>query len=86
MQNETYYNGLILDPGEEKPDMGDIECIERKGGQVSFQAFSTDEEKVRNLTHKSLGPGTSCMFLDTGEYARYHAGRRKWYKVGEGEL
>lgn len=84
MDNTNYYNGLILDPGEEKPDMGSIECIERVGGQVSFQALSVDEDKVRNLKHKSLGPGTNCIFLDTGDYARYHAQTQTWYRVGEG--
>lgn len=84
MEDNNFYNGLILDPGEEPPEMGNIECVSREGGIVSFEATSDDEEILRNLKHKSMGPGTNCMFLDTGKYARYHAKLQKWYSVGEG--
>lgn len=45
---------------------------EYRGLRVDFDKLPRDED---------LGTGSSCLFLDTGEYAEYLAYNKTWYII-----
>lgn len=45
----------------------------------SFQGFSGDFAKLP--TYDDMAAGSSCLFLDNGTYAQYHAGTKTWYLI-----
>lgn len=44
-----------------------------------YQGFSKDFDKLP--VGDDMAPGSSCLFLDNGTYAQYHAGTKTWYLI-----
>lgn len=44
-----------------------------------YQGLSKDFDKLPVL--EDMAPGSSCLFLDNGTYAQYHAGTKTWYLI-----
>ena len=44
-----------------------------------YQGLSQDFDKLP--VSDDMAVGSSCLFLDNGTYAQYHAGTKKWYLI-----
>lgn len=44
-----------------------------------YQGFSADFDKLP--VSDDMAAGSSCLFLDNGTYAQYHAGTKTWYLI-----
>lgn len=73
------YDGQAYNSSSEIPDMGSLVCISANGNQREYRGLSTDFSKLP--TYDNLETGSSCLFVDTGEYAEYLAYNKTWYKM-----
>lgn len=70
-------DGQKYNAGEEVPDMGSIICVESKGNIRSYNALSSDANKLP----KYVETGSSCLMLDTGDFYKFERTTQKWYKL-----
>lgn len=73
-------DGCVYNDDEVIHDLGSFECVGVSDGNVrSYEGLSGDVDKLP--TYANLGAGSSAMCLDTGDYYKYHAKTRTWYKM-----
>lgn len=73
----AYIDGKWYQPGEGIWDLGSFEAVRAKGCQRHYEGLSAD---VGKLPHY-VGPGSSALCLDTGDYYKYHEKTDTWYKL-----
>lgn len=75
-------DGHTYKAGEEVPDMGSIVCIASNSGSLytlrNYELLSKDVDKLP--IYDNLMTGSSAYCVDTGEYYKYEATSKKWYK------
>lgn len=77
--NTTGYDGQIYEKGEEIWDLGSFQCTDTDGLKRSYEGLSADISKLPK--YDNLGTGSSALCLDTGDYYKYHAPTKTWYKL-----
>ena len=76
----TVVDGQNYEAGEEIWDLGSWECFKvEDGNQRHYQGISTDVDKLPK--YGNLEGGSTAMCLDTGDYYRYHAKSKTWFKL-----
>lgn len=70
-------DGQFYEVGQEVPDLGSIECVERRGNLRSYEGLSKDVDKLPHY----VASGSSCLMLDTGELYKYKKDTDEWYKI-----
>lgn len=73
------FDGQFYKNKSDIPDMGSIVCINVEDGKREYRGLSKDFAKLPK--YKNLPAGSSCLFLDTGEYAEYLPSTKTWYKL-----
>lgn len=75
----TVIDGQTYNPGDEVWDLGSFECVAVDGNKRSYEGLSADApDKLPK--YADLGAGSSATCLDTGDYYKYHAKSKEWYK------
>lgn len=73
-------DGVLYKDGEEIHDLGSFECVSVEGKNIrNYEGLSKDVGKLP--TYDNLEAGSSAFCLDTGDYYKYHAKSKTWYKV-----
>lgn len=75
----TIVDGHTYYPGDTIPDLGSLECINVDGLKREYRGLSIDFPKLPK--YDDLGTGSSCLFLDTGEYAEYLKATKSWFMI-----
>lgn len=73
------YDGQQYNDASEIPNMGSLVCVSVNGNMREYRGLRADFDKLPK--YSNLGTGSSCLFLDTGEYAEYMAYNKTWYVV-----
>ena len=73
------FDGQLYEKESDIPDMGSITLVAVNEGRREYRGLSTDFSKLPK--YDNLQTGSSCLFLDTGEYAEYMASDKTWYKL-----
>ena len=64
---------------DELRDIGSFECVATSGiNQKHYEGLSTDVDKI--LAVNDLGAGSSISCVDNGDYYKFHAKSKTWYK------
>ena len=72
-------DGVLYKEGEPIHDLGSFECVEVEGKNIrNYEGLSQDVDKLP--TYDNLEAGSSAYCLDTGDYYKYHAKTKTWYK------
>ena len=73
------HDGQIYNEGETPWDLGSFECVGTEGNQRYYEGLSADApDKLPK--YDNLGAGSSATCLDNGDYYKYHAKSKTWYK------
>lgn len=70
-------DGVTYEKGEELPDFGSIVVIDNVEGVRSYEGLSQDVDKLPTY----CGSGSSFLALDKGDYYKFHAPTKTWYKL-----
>jgi len=74
-------DGQIYKDDEPVWDLGSWECVGVDGkNQRNYEGLSTDIDKLP--TYDNLEAGSTAFCLDNGDFYKYHAKSKTWYKVG----
>ena len=74
------HDGQYYSEGEPLHDLGSFECVGVKGiNQRKYEGLSADIAKLPK--YDNLEAGSSAFCLDTGDYYKYHAKTKTWYKI-----
>ena len=74
-------DGHYYNDDEVVHDLGSFECVGvERDNQRSYEGLSSDVGKLP--TYDELEAGSNALCLDTGEYYKYHAKSKTWYKIG----
>ena len=85
VDKKTVFDGQIYDVGEDLIDLGTWVCtsVERNAdGKLnirSYEGLSADVSKLPK--YDDLGTGSSALCVDTGDYYKYEATTKTWYKI-----
>ena len=61
-------------------DLGSFECVSKEGvNQRNYEGLSTDVDKLPK--YDDLEAGSTALCLDTGDFYKYHAKSKTWYKM-----
>lgn len=72
-------DGHLYNIGDELPELGSLACINEDNNKREYRGLKADFSKLPK--YDDLATGSSCLFLDTGEYAEYLAYNKTWYLV-----
>ena len=74
------HDGQYYNEGEPVHDLGSFECIDKEdSNQRNYEGLSADVDKLP--TYDNLEAGSTAFCLDTGDFYKYHAKSKTWYKV-----
>ena len=76
---ETYFDGQWYQKGDEIWDLGSFQCTGTEGTKRSYEGLSAHVSKLPK--YENLATGSSALCLDTGDYYKYHAPTKTWYKL-----
>jgi hypothetical protein len=71
-------DGQLYKAGVDVPDMASIVCTAFSGTLRNYELLSTDVDKLP--TYDNLMTGSSAYCIDTGEFYKYEATTKQWYK------
>ena len=61
-------------------DLGSFECVSVEGiNQRNYEGLSADVDKLPK--YDDLEAGSTALCLDTGDFYKYHAKSKTWYKL-----
>lgn len=73
-------DGQIYEDHEQVHDLGSFECVSVDGkNQRNYEGLSVDATKLPK--YDDLEAGSTAFCLDTGDFYKYHAKTKTWYKV-----
>ena len=74
-------DGQKYEDGQAIHDLGSFECVGVAEGtnQRSYEGLSSDAPD-KLPTYDDLETGSSALCLDNGDYYKYHAPSKTWYK------
>ena len=73
-------DGQIYENDVPVHDLGSFECVGVDGkNRRNYEGFSADVGKLPK--YDDLEAGSSALCLDTGDFYKYHAKTKTWYKV-----
>ena len=73
-------DGQIYQDNEPVHDLGSFECVSREDvNQRSYEGLSADVDKLPK--YDNLEAGSTALCLDTGDFYKYHAKTKTWYKL-----
>lgn len=78
-QGFTIFDGQWYQKGDEIWDLGSFECTSIDGLKRNYEGLSADVPKLPK--YENLATGSSALCLDTGDYYKYHAKTKTWYKL-----
>ena len=74
------HDGQYYNEGDTIWDLGSFECVSKEDtNQRNYEGLSTDISKLP--TYDNLEAGSTAFCLDTGDFYKYHAKTKTWYKV-----
>jgi hypothetical protein len=77
-----WHDGQRYCEGETLWNLGSFECVscsDLRGHQRNYEGLSADVDKLPK--YDDLQAGSSALCLDTGDFYKYHAKSKTWYKV-----
>lgn len=73
-------DGQIYEDDVPVHDLGSFECVSKEGvNQRNYEGLSTDVDKLPK--YDDLEAGSTALCLDTGDFYKYHAKTKTWYKM-----
>ena len=73
-------DGQMYKDEEQVHDLGSFECVATEGkNKRSYEGLSADVNKLP--TYDDLEAGSTALCLDTGDFYKYHAKSKTWYKM-----
>ncbi len=76
--NIVKQDGQTYNPGEEVPDLGSIVCTTSEGNLRDYELLSKDVDKLPK--YDNLKTGSSAYCIDNGDFYKYEATTKTWYK------
>ena len=73
------YDGQTYKPGDTVHDLGTFVCTSSEDNRRSYEGLSADVSKLPK--YDTLGTGSSALCLDTGDFYKYEATTKTWYKL-----
>lgn len=74
------YDGQLYKDDEVIWDLGSFECVDKEdSNQRNYEGLSVDIDKLPK--YDNLEAGSTAFCLDTGDFYKYHAKSKTWYKV-----
>lgn len=75
------FDGQVYQDDEPVWDLGSFECVDKEDtNQRNYEGLSVDAPH-KLPTYDNLEAGSSALCLDTGDYYKYHAKSKTWYKL-----
>lgn len=76
------HDGQVYQDDEEVWDLGSFECVDKEDNvrQRNYEGLSVDAPH-KLPKYDNLEAGSSALCLDTGDYYKYHAKTKTWYKL-----
>ena len=73
-------DGQIYMDDEQVHDLGSFECVSKEDvNQRNYEGLSADVSKLPK--YDDLEAGSTAFCLDTGDFYKYHAKSKTWYRV-----
>lgn len=76
-QNAVIQDGVLYNPGEEIPDLGNWTCVKIEGRRHFYEGVSKEIE----LLPIYVDHGSRAVCLDTSEVYTFHGKLKKWFKL-----
>ena len=73
-------DGQKYEDNEQVHDLGSFECVGVEGtNKRNYEGLSADVSKLPK--YDDLEAGSTAFCLDNGDFYKYHAKSKTWYKV-----
>ena len=80
MKQRIQVDGQIYEEGQEVWDLGSFECVGHEGNQRYYEGLSADAP-AKLPKYDNLEAGSTALCLDNGDYYKYHAKSKTWFKM-----
>ena len=72
-------DGQTYNEGDTIHELGSLQCVEVRGNQRDYQGLIKDKDKLPK--YDDLGTGSSALCVDNGDFYKYEATTKTWYKL-----
>ena len=73
------FDGQVYESADLIPDIGSWVCTSSEGNRRTYEGLSADIAKLP--TYDDLGTGSSALCVDNGDFYKYEATTKTWYKL-----
>lgn len=78
-ERDMSFDGQYYKKGDTIWELGSFVCTEEDGNKRGYEGLSADVDKLPK--YDNLGTGSMALCLDTGDFYKYHAQTKTWYKL-----
>ena len=78
-ESTIVFDGHTYQKGEEIPDLGSWVATSTDENRRSYEGLSADIAKLPK--YDDLGTGSSALCVDNGDFYKYEATTKTWYKL-----